>query len=358
MNLCTHPKLLDGQQCTKPTCLASDGDVLVTGGFHGEYAYVYLGAERTGAYNSGSLTTHYNGISNHVHAFRHRTSAQTQAAFCSNDSRMRVLDCATNRIVQSFDLGFQINASATAPDGRLRVVVGDKHDALIIDTDTGTAQANLPFHKEDAFACAWSDDSRFVATAAQDDRIAVYDTRNFSRTLAVLGTEYGYVRSLRFSPTGSGAQVLVAAENDDAVHVFDTAALDKRQSITFFGSVAGCALSPGGERLYIASDDSIVGGLFEFERAADAHSLVSTMEWMYNSKPYDENCRWDSDDYRKLWENSDESFSEFDGRSDDDDDETYHGYECNKHDLYELRRREGNQEGMRAMGWTAADVLV
>ncbi|KAF7198396.1 putative WD repeat-containing protein C2A9.03 [Pseudocercospora fuligena] len=237
-------------------------DVLLAGGFCGEYAVLNLDADQR--HSEGFVTHAYNGLVTHIHSYRDRRSGNLRAAFCSNDRKVRLMDVSTLKFTDEFSYDNAINCSATAPDGRLRVLAGDTSDTLITDAERGAPIVTLKEHKDHGFACAWSTDGRHVATGAQDGSVLVWDSRKWSKPLRSLDTVMSCARSLNFTDTGE----LVVAENDDVVRVYDAGRFDAWQELRFFGSIAGVALLDGGAELVIANADKTVGGLMTFERSS------------------------------------------------------------------------------------------
>jgi hypothetical protein len=90
--------------------------------------------------------------------------------------------------------------------------------------------------------------------------------------------------------------MLVSAENEDVVSIFDTRSLPsshgqwqrqqegRRQNIRFFGTIAGVTLVDGGDEIVIANGDRSVGGLMSFRRS-------------YHSGNYDSHDSHDGYDY-------------------------------------------------------------
>lgn len=258
------------------TTIASTGNVLVAGAFDGEYAITDL----TSTYGSPCTfgrTIDYNldtksRIVNHMHLFDSRTTYHPQAVLCSNDHRLRILDCATDTLVHSFIYPAAVNCAATSPNGRLRAVVGDFQETLITNAETGQPFETLNSHLEDTFACAWADDGIHVATAAQDSTIVVWDARYWDEPLTVLKSELSVPRSLRFSPVGSGPRVLIAAEADDYVNVINAQTFESKQVFDFFGPIGGVAFTPDGQSLFVANGERRFGGIMEFERTGWAEN--------------------------------------------------------------------------------------
>jgi hypothetical protein len=263
------------------TCLAAtDSAILVAGGFDGEYALRNL--DSPASHSEGYVTHDRNGLVTHVHTFSHRRSGLPQAAFCANDQRLRLMDLATETFTKTLPYAHSLNSATTASDGRLRALVGDSPDALITDAESGESLATLRSHADHIFSCAWSPDSKFLATGAQDGKIALWDSRNWAKPLATLPNVLSCSRSLHFS---SDSSMLVSAENEDVVSIFDTRSLpvsagqwqQGRQDIRFFGAIAGVTLVDGGDEIVIANGDRSVGGLMSFRRS-------------YHSNNYNNDC--------------------------------------------------------------------
>ncbi|KJY01052.1 hypothetical protein TI39_contig305g00009 [Zymoseptoria brevis] len=248
--------------------------VLFAGGFEGEFAMLDLSAERNGAHAEGMVTHAYNGLVTHIHNYTDRTSGGLRAAFCSNDSKVRLMDVRRLQFTDTFSYSTAINCSATSADGRLRALVGDSCETIITDAEKGIPLVTLREHTDHGFACAWSQDGRNVATAAQDGKVVVWDTRNWSQPSRVLDTAMSCARSLNFTDNGA----LVVAENDDVVRVYDGGSFAMWQEIRFFGSIAGVALIDGGAEMVVANVDKTVGGLLSFERNNEGALLTAAIK--------------------------------------------------------------------------------
>ena len=255
------------------TTLDARDDVLAIGGYHGDYAVMDLGSEYGTDPTHGFVSTSAAGHTNHVHLCANRRSRFPQAVFASNDGHVRILDIHTNRFTHDITYPNALNCSATSPNGRLRVVVGDTPEVYITDAETGQPlqalkahDASLHVHSSDGYACAWADDDIHVATAGQDSAVTIYDARNWARPLARVACEFRHARSLRFSPVGGGKRVLVAAEADDFINVIDADLFDRKQVVDCFGAIAGVSFTPDGRSLFAMNSDRTVGGLMELER--------------------------------------------------------------------------------------------
>jgi WD40 repeat protein len=247
------------------TSLASAENLLVAGGYRGEYALQNLNSE----YGTAPVKSHVspNASVNHIHTFTSRMSGLPQAVFCSNDKHVRVLDCHTNSFVNHAVYENYVNCAATSPNGRLRLLVGDFEGSLVVDADSGRPLERLGGQVENAFACAWADDDIHVATAAQDCNVLIWDARNWSTPLANIACEVAYVTSLRFSPVGGGKRVLVAAEAADVVSIIDADTFDRKQVLDSFGDIGGICFSSDGSQLTVANSDRKFGGLITYGRS-------------------------------------------------------------------------------------------
>ncbi|KAF1912398.1 WD40-repeat-containing domain protein [Ampelomyces quisqualis] len=252
------------------TTIASAANVLVAGAFDGEYAITDLSATHDAAPTFGRtfdlMVETRSRIVNHMHLFDGRATYHPQAVLCSNDHHLRILDCATNKFTHTFQYPAAVNCSATSPNGRMRVVVGDFQETLITNAETGQTFEMLNSHTDDAFACAWADDGIHVATAAQDSTISVWDARSWGKPLTSFTSELGITRSLRFSPVGSGPRVLVAAEADDYISVINAQTFESKQVFDLFGPIGGITFTPDGQSLFIANGEKTFGGIVELDR--------------------------------------------------------------------------------------------
>ncbi|KAF2627995.1 WD40 repeat-like protein [Macroventuria anomochaeta] len=252
------------------TTIATLNDVLIAGAFEGEYAITDLssttGTPCTFGRTSDFASDTKSKIVNHLHLFESRTTHHPQGVLCSNDHRLRILDCATNTFTHDFQYSAAVNCSATSPNGRMRVVVGDFQETLITNAETGRPFETLKTHTDDSFACAWADDGIHVATAAQDSTIVVWDARYWDKPLTVLTSELSIPRALRFSPVGSGPRVLIAAEADDYINVINAQTFESKQVFDFFGPLGGVTFTPDGQSLFVANGERRFGGIIELER--------------------------------------------------------------------------------------------
>ncbi|SLM34227.1 WD40/YVTN repeat-like-containing domain [Lasallia pustulata] len=276
------------------TMTASDG-VLIAGGFEGEYAMMSLSATYDSGLTSGLITSNKNGITNHIHTFKDRRSGSPLAVFSSNDDHIRVLDCNTNAFTKAHRYPFPVNCAATSPDGRLRLLVGDHCHPWVVDAESGAKIVRLPNHRDFGFACAWADDGIHMATGNQDGIVQVWDARMFRRPLQIIGTTMGGVRSMRFSPVGSGKRVLLMAEPADIVSVVDAVSFESTQLFDFFGDIGGVGFVPDGGTFFVANTDAEFGGLLEFERVGFGEPYGAPARRLDASDDGEMHCDWRPD---------------------------------------------------------------
>lgn len=278
--------------------LAADHGVVVGGGFSGEYIFrrIDSGEDEKTACHEGIITTNYqSGITNHVQIHLSRRSSSPQAAFSSNDHRFRVLDLETETFVSEEAFPYALNCSVLSPDRRLRVVVGD-HDEVLITAAESTRGSGQPEilqtlsgHRDFGFACDWADDGWTVATGFQDKAVKIWDARRFTDSkgdatpVCTLRAEMASVRSLRFSPIGSGKPVLVAAEEADFINIIDAQTFRSKQTVDFFGEIGGISFTNDGQDLMVLCCDRMRPGLIQLERCG----LGAETSW----DPYEEPLR-------------------------------------------------------------------
>ena len=249
-------------------------NILVAGGFCGEYGITNLRASKTSRHTEGVLTDDANSITNHIQVHLSRGSSLPLAAFASNDKGLRIVDVNTNTLIAEHNYDHAINCSAVSPDQRLRVLTGDTRKVLICNAETGETLQELEGHRDFGFACDWSDDGWTVATGNQDMQVLIWDARKWrnsrgeSTPVTTIAAEMAGVRKLKFSPLGSGKRVLVAAEPADIVSVIDADTFSSKQDLTFFGEIGGLDFTNNGQELLIANCDSMRGGIMEYERCA------------------------------------------------------------------------------------------
>lgn len=236
----------------------------IAGGFCGEYAM--CSASGTGPSIKGLVTPDFNdGITNHVDIVPNRTGPSPTGVFASNDKHLRILDTETNTFTSDQELSQPINCTATSPDGRLRVVIGDSPDAWVIESDTGRPVHPLRGHRDFGFACTWSPDMRHVATSNQDKTVIIWDARTW-RPLETIDSDVAGYRSLRFSPVGGGPRTLLCTEPADRISIIDAQMYRSRQVHDFFGEIGGADYSPDGGEIWVANTDRHFGGFMQYER--------------------------------------------------------------------------------------------
>ncbi|KAL2072608.1 hypothetical protein VTL71DRAFT_11951 [Oculimacula yallundae] len=271
-------------------------DFLVAGGFNGEYALTNLRSQKTSLHTEGLVTENANSITNHIEVHTTPNSSAPMVAFASNDSFLRILDIGTDTFIGSHKYDHAINCSSISPDKRLRCLVGDSRQVLICHAETGEILQSLEGHRDYGFACDWADDGWTVATGNQDMQVKIWDARKWTNSsgiaqcVATIAAEIAGVRSLKFSPLGSGKRVLLAAEPADTISVIDGETFTSKQTLSFFGEIGGMDFTNDGQDLFVANCDDTRGGLMQYERCGLAsHGLYSLED--YNPRRKSRNRR-------------------------------------------------------------------
>ncbi|KAK9459186.1 WD40-repeat-containing domain protein [Lipomyces oligophaga] len=275
--------LRNSAQKIKISTMAATRDVIVAGGYAGQYMYKNLASSNGDLAPSGQgiITFDISNITNHVDIISCISKGAPQAVFSSNDSHVRILDLDINKIISEHAVDWPVNWTATSPCGKMRLVVGDSPEGIILDSMTGKGIACLPGHKDYSFSCAWSSNGYLVATGNQDLTCRVYDIRNIrpeAPSLYVIGAQIGAIRSVKFNGPGT---LLALAEPVDYVHLVDTSDFSRGQIIDFWGEISGIGFASDlgnqvNDSLWIGNSDTLVGGIMNFERKpAQDYNLVN-----------------------------------------------------------------------------------
>ncbi|TGO58606.1 hypothetical protein BCON_0053g00410 [Botryotinia convoluta] len=245
--------------------LTSGHEIVVAGGFEGQYALISTRAQKDAKHTEGMITEHPNDITNHAQVHLSRSSSPL-VTFASNDSGIRTLDVTTNKLILEHMYDHAMNCTAVSPDRRLRVLVGDTRKVMICNSETGQTLQELEGHLDFGFACDWSEDGWTVATGNQDMQVKIWDARYWNRPVASIAADMAGVRKLKFSPLGSGRPILVAAEPADYINIINAETFDSKQTLSFFGEVGGFDFTNDGQELVVANCDTLRGGIIEYER--------------------------------------------------------------------------------------------
>jgi len=182
----------------------------------------------------------------------------------NNDCGVRDFDMEKFQICNNFRFAWPVNHTSQNPDGKLAVIVGDNPDGLLVDANSGKTVHDLRGHLDYSFASAWNPDGRTFATGNQDKTCRVWDIRNLSKSVAVLGGNIGAIRSIRYTSDG---KFLAMAEPADFIHIFDVdSGYSRKQELDFFGEIAGISFSPDTESLFVGVHDRAYSSLLQFNR--------------------------------------------------------------------------------------------
>ncbi|XP_058207677.1 uncharacterized WD repeat-containing protein C2A9.03-like isoform X2 [Rhododendron vialii] len=268
-----HPgSLLEGFTRTEVSTLAVKDRLLVAGGFQGELICKNL--DRPGVCFC-TRTTDVNALTNVVEIYNSQSGA-VHFAVANNDCGVRDFDMEKFQLSKHFSFPWPVNHTSLSPDGKLRIIVGNNPEGMLVDSGTGKMVASLVGHLDFSSASAWHPDGLTFATGNQDKTCRIWDARNLSKSVTALKGNLGAIRSIRYSSDG---HFMAMAEPDDFVHVFDAkSGYEKEQEIDFFGEISGMSFSPDTESLFIGVHTAIeirlaIGvcnrrfdGLLEFSR--------------------------------------------------------------------------------------------
>lgn len=253
------------------SCLDVNCGILMGGTMHGQYCLRSLESDSEDFFE-GRITHDTRSFINHISLYKPRHSNKPCAAISGNDGYLRVMDVETQRFTLAKAYEHALNCSALSPDGRLRMCVGDHPNVIVTRADTGEVLQELNGHRDNSFACDWSDDGYTVATASQDRSIKIWDARYWrdangnSKPVHTLLTRMSGARSLKFSPAGSGPKVLVATESSDFINIIDAKTYEQKQMFDVFGEIGGITFTNDDQDLSVLCTDATRGGLIQLER--------------------------------------------------------------------------------------------
>ncbi|KAF7113871.1 hypothetical protein RHSIM_RhsimUnG0106600 [Rhododendron simsii] len=215
-------------------------------------------------------TTYEDNASTNVVEIYNAQSGAIHLTVANNDCGVRDFDMEKFQLSKHFSFPWPVNHTSLSPDGKLRIIVGDNPEGMLVDSGTGKMVGSLVGHLDFSSASAWHPDGLTFATGNQDKTCRIWDARNLSKSVAALRGNLGAIQPICYSSDG---RFMAMAEPTDFVHVFDAkSGYEKEQEIDFFGKVSGMSFSPDTESLFIGVYDAIgvwdrtYGGLLEFGR--------------------------------------------------------------------------------------------
>lgn len=253
----SSPSTASGLGVVQISTMIAKDDLVIAGGFYGEMVAKNM---RTGTIiHNKRITYDENAITNAIDIFDNTIMTS------NNDCYVRCFDLQTFQRKSSFKFERAVNHATRQPEGKMVAMAGDDNAIQVIDGDSGERISLLRGHGHFSFATGWHPNGRMFATGSQDRTCRIWDIRNMSQSVKVLGAQMGAIRSLRFSSCG---RFMVMAEPSDFVHIFEVngVGFDTCQEIDLFGEIAGIALTPDAEGLYVAVSDRLYSSLIEYER--------------------------------------------------------------------------------------------
>ncbi|KAG5048864.1 hypothetical protein GLYMA_04G112700v4 [Glycine max] len=257
-----HPEsLLEGFTHTQVSTLAVKEKLLVVGGFQGELIFKHL--DRPGVSFCTRTTYDDNAITNAIEIYDCPSGAVHFTA-ANNDSGVRDFDMEKFQLSKHFCFPWPVNHTSLSPNGKLLLIVGDNPECMLVDSQNGKTIVPLSGHFDYSFASSWHPDGVTFATGNQDKTCQIWDLRNLSKSVAVLQSNIGAIRSIKYTSDG---RYMAVAEPADFVHVYDVkSGYENEQEIDFFGEISGISFSPDTESLFIGVWDRTYGSLLEYGR--------------------------------------------------------------------------------------------
>jgi len=283
-----------------PCCIAVEGDLLMVGGYKGEFLVKNMATMTVLDNKNSSLTDADNCITNSISVYdSHGHGKRVLAA--NNDCFVKSLDLQTLQAVNEYKVEWAVNHSSGSPDGKVVCLVGDSTEVLIADANSREIVHTLRGHLDYSFSSSFHPLSpHYLATANQDGTARVWDLRSTKTSVEVLSGRLAAMRAAKYSPNGD---YLFCAEEADYVHIYDMTtspssassssasslsslssssssssssvigSADHLQSkqqrqgqlIDIFGEIAGFDVTPDGQSLFIGVSDRLYGCLLEFE---------------------------------------------------------------------------------------------
>jgi WD40 repeat protein len=188
---------------------------------------------------------------------------------CSNDSKIRLFDAPSYRLLRSFSFSSCVNHASFSPCKKMIGAALDDRNVVIVDYDTGEDVFVLKGHRDYSFGVAWHPMNSFLlATCNQDRSAKIWDLRMSSdhvvSPLLTLRCKLGSALNLQFSPNG---EYLAFSESADFLHIYETQTFSEEQEIDVFGEIAGFSFSSETmtpERLYLGISDYTYRSLLEY----------------------------------------------------------------------------------------------
>ncbi|KAG5566522.1 hypothetical protein RHGRI_002169 [Rhododendron griersonianum] len=197
---------------------------------------------------------------------------------------VEVLWVRRSRIGNEFGAVYYLRSSndtvhtSLSPNGKLRIIVGDNPEGMLVDSETGKMVVFLVGHLDFSSASAWHRDGLTFGTGNQDKTCRIWDARNLSKSVTALKGNLGAIRSIRYS---SDSSFMAMAEPADFVHVFDAkSGCEKEQEIDFFGKISGMPFSPDTESLFIGCANVHMVAFLSLADEGITHALILSSEWI------------------------------------------------------------------------------
>lgn len=152
--------------------------------------------------------------------FRHVTiSPDSKLVVSARESRVKLWDFATGRLLRNMNAGSDVTAVVFSPDSKTILSASKDKTAKLWDVTTGRVVGTFEGHSATVNAVAFSADGSRILSASDDKTVKLWDVAT-GRLLRTFVGHSGKVGSVAFSPDGS--RVLSGA-NDQTARLWDVA---------------------------------------------------------------------------------------------------------------------------------------
>lgn len=165
------------------------------------------------------------------------------------DKDIHLWNPVLGKLERSLSNDITVDGLTFSPDGRLLASVGSDHSLRLWEVSTGRQ-----LHRGWVWSMAFTSDSKGLIFGCEDGDIGVLDTRteNVSRTFRGGGKSVG---SIVCSPDG---KLLVSADNDDVIRLWDMASGKVLRQWTVKNGAHRLAISPDGKILAMWGNSNLI----------------------------------------------------------------------------------------------------
>ncbi|KAI8064662.1 WD40-repeat-containing domain protein [Gongronella butleri] len=193
---------------------------------------------------------------------------EVRAFVCNNDQSIHVYNVPSMAPISVFRAPSAVNHIAVTSDGTQMLATSDTGVAYVYDIHTMTISVKIQSRlvsDESCVGCAWNDAGSMFAVTSQNGQVNVYDGQSHTMLCQLSSTEASATRrAARCIMFCRGPlDLLVYSEHVSQINIVDTRTFDQRQIMRLVplemdAHIAGVALSPNNDSLYVAMEDSMM----------------------------------------------------------------------------------------------------